>query len=65
MGCESLHNQCGRVTRKKVDDISHFDYFIVYAATTGVILYWKIYQPFVIHSDHHILFDENNSSTSI
>ena len=32
-----------------------------YAATTGVILYWKPDQPFIIHRDHHVRFDEYNS----
>ena len=38
---------------------------MVYAATTGVILYWKPDQPFVIHRSHHFLFDEYNSCLSI
>ena len=29
-----------------------------YAATTGVILYWKPDQPFIIHRAHHVWFDE-------
>ena len=29
-----------------------------YASTTGFILYWKQYQPFVIHRAHHVWFDE-------
>ena len=33
----------GHVTRKKIGDRSHCGYFIGYVATTGVILYWKIY----------------------
>ena len=36
-----------------------------YAATTGVILYWKPDQPFIIHRAHHIWFDEYNSRLSI
>ena len=36
-----------------------------YAATTGVIIYWKPYQPFVIHRSHHFWFDEYNSRLSI
>ena len=36
-----------------------------YAATTGVILYWKPYQPFIIHRAHHVWFDEYNSCLSI
>ena len=31
-----------------------------YAATTGVILYWKWYQPYIIHRAHHVWFDEYN-----
>ena len=51
----------GRATRKKLDDRSHQSYFIGYAATTGVILYWKPYQPCIIHRAHHVWFDEYNS----
>ena len=36
-----------------------------YAATTGVIIYWKTDQPFVIHRAHHVWFDEYNSRISI
>ena len=36
-----------------------------YAATTGVILYWKPDQPFIIHRDHHVWIDEYNSRLSI
>ena len=36
-----------------------------YAATTGVIIYWKPYQPFVIHISHHVWFDEYNYRLSI
>ena len=38
---------------------------MVYAATTGVIIYWKPYQHFVFHRAHHVWFDEYNSSLSI
>ena len=38
---------------------------MVYAATTGVILYWKPDQPFIIHRAHHVWFDEYNSRLSI
>ena len=38
---------------------------MVYVATTGVILYCKTDQPFVIHRDHHVWFDEYNYSLSI
>ena len=36
-----------------------------YAATKGVILYWKPDQPFIIHRAHHVWFDEYNSRISI
>ena len=36
-----------------------------YAATTVVILYLGLYQPFVIHRAHHVWFDEYNSRLSI
>ena len=36
-----------------------------YAATTGVILYWKPDQPFIIHRAYHVWFDEYNSRLSI
>ena len=32
-----------------------------YEATTGVIMYWKSYQPFVTHRAYHVWFDEYNS----
>ena len=32
-----------------------------YADTTGIILYWKPDQPFVIHRAHHVWFDEYSS----
>ena len=55
----------GRATRKKLDDRSHRGYFMGYAATTGVIIYWKLDQNFIIHRAHHVWFDEYNSSLSI
>ena len=36
-----------------------------YASTTGVILYWKPDQTFIIHRAHHVWFDEYNSRLSI
>ena len=39
----------GRATRKELDERSHRGYFMGYAATKGVILYWKPYQQFIIH----------------
>ena len=36
-----------------------------YAATTGVILYWKPDQHFVIQIAHNVWFDEYNSRLSI
>ena len=50
----------GRVTRKKLDDISHHNYFMGYTATTGVIIYWKLDHNIFIHRDHHVWFDEYN-----
>ena len=48
----------GRATRKNLDDRSHWGYFMGYAATTGVILYWKPDQTFLIHRAHNVWFDE-------
>ena len=45
--------------------MSHRGYFMGYAYTKGVIIYWKIYQPFVIYIAHHVWFDEYNSRLSI
>ena len=50
----------GSATRKKIDDRSHRGYFMGYAATTGVIIYWKSDQHFLIYRDHHVWFDEYN-----
>ena len=50
---------------KKFGDRSHGVYFMTYAATTGVIIYWKPDQPFLIHRAHHVWFDEYNSCLSI
>ena len=36
-----------------------------YADTTGVIIYWKPDQPFIIHRAHHVWFDEYSSRLSI
>ena len=55
----------GRTTRKKLYDRSHWGYFMGYAATTVFILYWKPYQPFIIHRYHHVWFDEYNYCLSI
>ena len=38
---------------------------MVYAATIGVIIYWKPDNPFFIHISHHFWFDEYNSCLSI
>ena len=40
-------------------------YFLRYAATTGVIIYWKTDQTFVIHRYHHVWFGTYNSCLSI
>ena len=55
----------GHATRKKLDDISHRGYFMGYAATTGVIIYWKPDQTFIIHKAHNIWFDAYNYRLSI
>ena len=55
----------GRATRNKLDDRLHQGYFMVYADTKGVILYWKPDQPFIIHRTHHVWFDGFNSRLSI
>ena len=55
----------GRATRKNLYDRSHRGYFMGYADTTGVILYWKPDQPFIIHRAHHVWFDEYISRLSI
>ena len=33
---------------------------MVCEATKGIIIYWKPYQPLVIHIYHHVCFDEYN-----
>ena len=55
----------GRVTRKNLDDRPHHGYFMGYAATTGVIIYWNTDQPFVIHGSHHFWFGQYNYRLSI
>ena len=55
----------GHVTRKKLNDRPHRDYFIVYLTTTGVILCWKPDHSFIIHRSHHVSFDEYNYLISI
>ena len=55
----------GSVIRNKLDDISRSGYFMGYEATTGIIIYWKPYKPFVIHRSHHAWFDEYNYHLSI
>ena len=56
-------NVCVKINR--LHDRSHRGYFMAYAATTGVILYWNPDHPFVIHTSHHVWFDEYNSSLSV
>ena len=51
--------------KKNIDDRSHRGYFMGYAATTGVVLYWKPNQPFIIHRAHYVWFDEYNSRLSV
>ena len=59
----------GRVTRKKLDDISHIGYFMIYASTTGVIIYCNPDQPFISTDTimlglmHIILFSPYNTNT--
>ena len=48
----------GRATIKKLDDTSHRGYFMGYAVTTGIIIYCKPDQPFVIHISNHVWFDK-------
>ena len=50
----------GSATRNKLDDRSHWGYFMGYAATAGVILYWRPDHKFIIHRAHHVWFDEYN-----
>ena len=54
----------GHATRNNPDDRSHRGYFMGYAATTVIILYWKPDKPFVVLRSHHIWFDEYNSRLS-
>ena len=54
-----------RICMAQLDDRSHRGYLMGYTATTGVIIYWKPYQPFVIHRYHHVWFDEYNYCLSI
>ena len=37
----------GSVKRKKLYDVTHWGYFMEYAATKEVIIYWNPYQPFI------------------
>ena len=55
----------GRSIRNKLDDRSYQGYFKGYAATTGVIIYWKPDQPFIVHRAHHVWFDGYNYRLSI
>ena len=50
----------GHLTRNNLDDISNCGYFMVYAYTTGVILFCNKDQNFVIHIAYHVWFDEYN-----
>ena len=59
MGHESLHKN-GRVTIKNLDNRSNHDYFMGYETTIGIIIYWNLYQTFVIRIAHHAWFDEHN-----
>ena len=55
----------GCVTRNNIDERSHRRYFVGYAATTGVIIYWKTDKPFVVRIVHNILFGTYNYCLSI
>ena len=55
----------GHVTRNNIDYRSHCAYFMGYATTAGVIIYWKSDHPFSIHISHHYWFDEYNPYFSI
>ena len=55
----------GQATRKKLYHRSHWGYFMGCADTAGVILYWKPYQPFILHRAHHVWFDEYTYRLSI
>ena len=48
-----------------IENREHQGYLMGYSATTGVILYCKTDQPFIIHRAHHVCFDEYNSRLSI
>ena len=55
----------GSVTRKELDNRSCCTYFMVYAATTRVILDWNPDQPFNISRFNNDWFDEYNYCLSI
>ena len=55
----------GYVTRKNIKNISNGGYFMGYAATKIVFIYWNPYQPFVIHISQNVLFYGYNYSLSI
>ena len=55
----------GRAKRNKLYDRSHQGYFMGYAATKVVIIYWKLDQLFIIHRENHVWFDEYNYRPSI
>ena len=58
-----VYNGC--VTRNNIDDRSHRVYFMGYAATKGVFLYFNQDQPFVVRRYHNVWFDQYNSFISI
>ena len=53
------------VTRKKLNDRTHYGYFMGYADTTGVILYWNCDHTFSIHRYHNDQFSDCNSNLYI
>ena len=55
----------GHVIRRKRDNRSHYAYFVGYADTALVIIYYNQDQNFYIHRAHHDWFDEYNYCLSI
>ena len=55
----------GSATKNNLDDRSHRGYFMGYANDIGVIIYWKLDQPFFTHRSHTVWFDEYNFRLSI
>ena len=64
MGCESIHHQW-TFYKEDIDHISHHGYFMGYAATIVVIIYWNPGRNIIIHRAYYVWFDEYNSRLSI